>query len=95
MGECVMYLQLKSCRSHQVNDASCLSSHPSVHHMDSPSKSQVVADQSGLCKWIKKADGTIVVASKPSSLLAVEGDLKGGRARIVVAFLGSNRVMRI
>jgi len=50
---------------------------------------QVVADQSGLCKWIKKADGTIVVASKPSSLLAVEGDLKGGRARIVVAKEGS------
>ena len=63
--------------------------------VDSLSKSQVVADQSGLCKWIKKADGTIVVASKPSSLLAVEGDLKGGRARIVVAFLSSNGEMRI
>lgn len=57
----------------------------------SPTWHQVVVQQSGLHKWIKKLDGTIALAAKPSMLLAVEGDLGSGSARIVVANHGGNR----
>eukprot|EP00438_Fugacium_kawagutii_P023293 Skav226230 [mRNA] locus=scaffold1218:340302:344597:- [translate_table: standard] len=49
---------------------------------------QVVVQQSGLHKWIKKLDGSIALAAKPSLVLAVEGDLGSGNARIVVASHG-------
>lgn len=52
----------------------------------------MVVQQSGLHKWIKKLDGTIALAAKPSMVLAVEGDLGSGNARIVVASHGGNRL---
>lgn len=50
---------------------------------------EVVVQQSGLCKWIRKLDGTVALAAKPDMVLTVEGYLGTGHTRIVVATAGS------
>ena len=49
------------------------------------SRCKVVVQQSGLCKWIRKLDGTVALVAKPDMVLTVEGYLGTGHTRIVVA----------